>query len=247
MKTIFLLGSIFFCSFVVNGQTIADLLIRNGKIYDGTGNSWYYGDLAVKNGKIIKIGHITDIQAKKTIDAKGLIVAPGFIDVHTHIEGDESETPTADNFIHDGVTTVVTGNCGGSNVDIADYFHRLDSIKTSVNIASLIGHNSVRRKVMGEEDRKPTPEEQQKMEILIEEAMKQGAVGFSTGLIYVPGTYSTKQEVIDLAKAAAKYNGVYASHIRSEGNNVLDAIEEAVKIKEAGKATEIIAITRIDP
>ena len=125
-----------------------------------------------------------------------------------------SDVPTADNFIYDGVTTVVTGNCGSSNVDIASYFNRLDSVRTSINIATLIGHNSVRREVMGEEDRKPTAEEQQKMEALIEEAMKNGAVGFSTGLIYVPETYSEKEEVIALAKAASKHNGVYASHIR---------------------------------
>ncbi len=221
-------------SFSASAQTY-DVVIQNGKIVDGTGNGWFYGDVGIRGDKISYIGKINASEGAKVIDAKGLVVAPGFIDVHTHIEGDERETPTADNFIHDGVTTVVTGNCGGSNVDIGDYFHRLDSIKTSVNVASLIGHNSVRRKVMGEEDRKPTVEEQQKMEALIEEAMKQGAVGFSTGLIYVPGTYSAKQEVIDLAKAAAKYNGVYASHIRDEGDHVLDAIEEAVNIGRQAK------------
>ena len=163
MKTIFLLGSIFFCSFVVNGQTIADLLIRNGKIYDGTGNSWYYGDLAVKNGKIIKIGHITDIQAKKTIDAKGLIVAPGFIDVHGHIEGGITETPTANNYIFDGVTTVITGNCGGSAENIGFFFQEINTIRPSINVATLFGHNTVRAQVMNRDNRTPTNLEQKKM------------------------------------------------------------------------------------
>lgn len=226
-------------SFSVTAQEY-DVLITNGKIVDGTGNGWFYGDVAIKDGKIAYIGKIDPTRSKTVVDAMGMIVAPGFIDVHAHIEGNDIRVPTADNFIHDGVTTVVTGNCGGSNVDIAHYFHQLDSVKTSINIATLIGHNSVRREVMGEEDRKPTPDEQQKMEGLIEEAMKQGAVGFSTGLIYVPGTYSTKEEVIDLAKAAAKYKGVYASHIRSEGDHVMEAIEEAVNIgRQAKMSVEI--------
>lgn len=226
-------------SFSTTAQTF-DTVIKNGKIVDGTGNGWYWGDVGIQNGKIMKVGQIDATEAKNVVDAKRMIVAPGFIDVHAHIEGNDILVPTADNFIHDGVTTVVTGNCGSSNVDMANYFHRLDSVKTSINIATLIGHNSVRRAVMGEEDRKPTAQEQQQMETLIEEAMKQGAVGFSTGLIYVPGTYSSKQEVIDLAKAAAKHNGVYASHIRDEGDNVLEAIEEAINIgRQANMPVEI--------
>lgn len=226
-------------SFSATAQTF-DTVIKNGKIVDGTGNGWYWGDVGIQNGKIAKVGKIDPTEAKNVIDAKGMIVAPGFIDVHAHIEGNDTRVPTADNFIHDGVTTVVTGNCGSSNVDMVNYFHRLDSVKTSINIATLIGHNSVRRAVMGEEDRNPTAEEQKKMETLIEEAMKNGAVGFSTGLIYVPGTYSSRQEVIDLAKAAAKHNGVYASHIRDEGDKVLEAIEEAVNIgRQANMPVEI--------
>src|SRR5690349_9181312 len=110
------------------------ICLINGKIVDGTGNSWYYGDVAVKDGKIVAIGKIAGVGASKVIDVKGLVVAPGFIDVHTHIEGNDLKIPTAGNFIHDGVTSVVTGNCGSSNTDIARYFFRLDSIKMSVNI-----------------------------------------------------------------------------------------------------------------
>lgn len=212
-----------------------DVIITNGKIIDGTGNSWYYGNIGIVNGKVAAIGKLENTQAKKTIDAKGLIVAPGFIDVHAHIEGGELTTPTADNFIHDGVTSVVTGNCGGSNLDVAAYFKRLDSVKTSINVATLIGHNTVRRAVMGDLQRDPTSEEQTKMEALVQKAMQEGAVGFSTGLIYVPGTYSKTAEVVNLAKVASTYNGVYASHIRDEGDKVTDAVNEAIAIGRDAK------------
>lgn len=227
-------------SYPVLAQDNYDIIIRNGKIIDGTGNSWYYGDVAVKDGKIFRIGKLPDATAHKIIDAKGLIIAPGFIDVHAHIENSVFEKPTADNYIHDGVTTVVTGNCGGSFEDLGIFFHRLDSMKTSINIASLIGHNTVRRMVMGEKDRLATLEEQQQMEALVEKAMKDGAVGLSTGLIYLPGLYSNTEEVVGLAKAASKYNGVYASHIRNEENGVVDAINEAINIgKQANIPVQI--------
>ncbi|HMJ68869.1 MAG TPA: D-aminoacylase [Cyclobacteriaceae bacterium] len=216
-----------------------DVLIKNGKIIDGSGNSWFYGDVAISNGKIVAVGRLTGT-ATKTIDAKGLIVAPGFIDVHTHIEGDDLRVPTAANFIYDGVTSVVTGNCGSSNTDIGKYFRQLDSVKTSINVATLVGHNDVRERIMGETQRDPTADEQRRMEALVETGMIDGAVGFSTGLIYVPGTYSKTPEVIGLAKAAAKHNGVYASHIRDEADLMVDAVEEAINIgRQAGMPVEI--------
>jgi N-acyl-D-amino-acid deacylase len=212
-----------------------DLIIQDGKIVDGTGNPWYYADVAIANGRIVKIGDLSTATASRVIDAKGLIVAPGFIDVHTHIEGNDLKIPTAPNFIYDGVTTVVTGNCGSSNRDIAKYFFKLDSVKTSINVSTLIGHNTVRRAVMGDSQRDPSVEEQKQMEDLVARAMQDGAVGFSTGLIYVPGTYSKTPEVIGLAKAAAAYHGTYASHIRSEGDHVTEAIEEAINIGRQAK------------
>lgn len=218
----------------------ADVLIKNGKILDGTGNSWHYGDIAIQNGKIVAMGKLSKWTATKTLDATGLIVAPGFIDVHTHIEGEEKRNPTADNFIYDGVTTVVTGNCGGSNVNIGNYFSMLDSLKTSINVATLIGHNDVRKAVMGSAKRDPTEEEMKKMEVLVEQGMKDGAVGLSTGLIYIPGTYSKTEEVVRLAKVASRFNGVYASHMRDEGDSVTQAIEEAMHIgREAKMPVEI--------
>jgi N-acyl-D-amino-acid deacylase len=212
-----------------------DILIINGKIIDGTGNSWYYGTIAIKNGKIIKIGRDVKLSSQKIIDAKGLIVAPGFIDVHTHLEDDEAKEPMAQNFIYDGVTTCITGNCGASNIDIGKYLQWIDSLKLSINVASLIGHNDVRKKVMGRANRDATPEEMKQMEIIVDKAMRDGAVGLSTGLIYIPGTYTKTPEIVALAKIAAKYNGVYASHMRDEGDSVTEAIEEALTIGREAK------------
>lgn len=239
MKTIKLLLLLLLVKSMAFAQDF-DLLIRGGKVVDGTGNAWFYGDVGIKNGKIARIGQLPNATATKTLEAKGLMVCPGFIDVHTHIEEDEFKLPTADNFIYDGVTTVVTGNCGLSNVDLGAYFKKLDSVKTSVNIASLIGHNDVRKAVMGTVNRASTPDEQRRMEAIVEQAMKDGAVGLATGLIYVPGTYSKTEEIVGLAKVAARYGGVYASHIRYEGDEVLTAIEEAVNIgRQAGIPVQI--------
>lgn len=207
-----------------------EVLILNGKIIDGTGNSWFYGDIGIKEGKIVYVGKTNNITATKVINAKGLMVAPGFIDVHGHIENGVFENPTADNYIYDGVTTVITGNCGNSAEDLKGFFRRLDSIKISINVASLVGHNTVRRSAMGLNNKLASGEEQKKMEELVARAMEDGAVGLSTGLIYLPGMYSNTEEVIGLAKTAAKYNGVYASHIRNEENGVRDAINEAINI-----------------
>ena len=212
-----------------------DINIRNGKIIDGAGNPWFYGDVGINKNKIAAIGDLSKAKATKNIDAKGLIVAPGFIDVHTHIEGDEKKTPTADNFIYDGVTTVITGNCGGSEVDIKKYFQQLDSIKLSINVATLIGHNDVRRAILGEAAVTPNAGQLKKMQAIVEQAMRDGAVGFSTGLIYTPGTYSKTPEVVALAQASAKYKGVYASHIRNESDKVFEAIAEAIDIGRQAK------------
>ena len=147
--------------FSLAAQNNYDIIIRNGKIIDGTGNSWYYADIAIKDGKIASIqNHITG-NAAKQVDAKGLIVAPGFIDVHGHIETSIFERPTADNYIYDGVTTVITGNCGGSADNLQQFFYRVDSMGSSINVASLAGHNTVRRLIMGNDNRLATAAEQQ--------------------------------------------------------------------------------------
>lgn len=227
-KLIPLLLLIFITNSVLSQQ--ADIIIKNGRIVDGTGNSWYYGDVAIANGKIIYVGKSKNIIASKTIDAKGLIVTPGFIDVHTHIEGEEAKNPTANNFILDGVTSIVTGNCGSSHVDVKKYLQYLDSIRLSINVATLIGHNDVRKQVMGTANREPTQNELQQMEALVSKGMQDGAVGFSTGLIYIPGTYSHTPEIVALAKIAAQYNGLYATHMRDEADSVSEAISEALSV-----------------
>jgi N-acyl-D-amino-acid deacylase len=208
----------------------ADFIIRNGKLIDGTGNQWQYKDVAIQGNQIIAVGNLKDWKGKREIDAKGLIVAPGFIDVHGHLEGGETRNPLSSNFLYDGVTTVVTGNCGGSADNLNIYFNQLDSIGMSINIASLIGHNTIRKQVMGTANRHATEVELQQMEKIAAQAMKDGAVGMSTGLIYIPGTYAPTEEVVRLAKVVAANGGVYASHIRNEENQVVDAVNEAIHI-----------------
>lgn len=216
-----------------------DLVIVNGRIIDGTGNPWFTGSVAVNDGRIVRVGWFDPSNAKQVIDAKGQIVAPGFIDVHAHTEN-VFDHPDAENFIRMGVTTLITGNCGGSHVDVAKFLGRINETPLAINISTLIGHNSVRQQVMGLDNRAPTADEQKKMNELVEKAMQDGAVGFSTGLIYLPGTFSETPEVIELAKAASKYGGTYASHIRNEGVGVYDAIKEAINIgEEANMPVEI--------
>lgn len=218
----------------------ADLLIRNGRVLDGSGRSAFPADVAVRNGRIVAIGQLAHLRATRTLDAKQQIVAPGFIDVHAHIEGNLFGNRSANNYVHDGVTTVVTGNCGGSADSLAAFFARIEDGGSSINVASLVGHNTVRRQVLGLAHRDVTADEQRRMELLVEQAMKDGAVGLSTGLIYLPGLYSTTDEVVGLARAAARHRGLYASHIRNEGNRVVEAINEALAIgRAAGMPVQI--------
>ena len=217
-----------------------ELLIRNARIVDGTGNPWVRGDVGVRGGKIAAIGNLAGRTADRVIDANQRVVAPGFIDVHTHVEANLEKVPGADNYVTDGVTTVVTGNCGSSQSKLGEWFAALEKLGIGLNVASLIGHNTVREAIMGTANRAATPEEIAKMQALIEVEMGAGAVGFSTGLIYIPGTYSTPDEVVALAKAAGKHGGVYASHMRDEGARVMEAIEEALRVgREAGMRVQL--------
>jgi N-acyl-D-amino-acid deacylase len=220
-------------------QPSYDLLLKNSRIVDGSGNPWYKADVAIKDGRIARIGRIDAAEARKTIDAHNQILAPGFIDVHTHVESIYT-LPTAENFIRMGVTTLVTGNCGTSTTDVSEFLGRMKETPTAVNLATLIAHGSVRRKAMGLDDRAPTADELKQMESLVEQGMKDGAVGLSTGLIYVPGTYAKTEEITDLARIVARYGGLYATHMRNEGEKVADAIRESIQIGEqAGLPVEI--------
>ena len=213
----------------------ADIIIRHGKLIDGTGNQWQWKDIAISKNKIVAIGQLKNWTAAKEIDATGLIVAPGFIDVHAHIEGGEIKNPLASNFIYDGVTTVITGNCGGSADTMKTYFNYVDSLGLSINVAALMGHNTIRKQVMGTANRHATEAEMQQMEAITEKAMKEGAVGMSTGLIYIPGTFAPTEEVVRLAKVVSKNGGVYASHIRNEEDGVANAVNEAIEIGRQAK------------
>jgi N-acyl-D-amino-acid deacylase len=223
-----------------------DLLIRNARVVDGTGNPWFRADVALRDGRIAAVGRLAGASAAETLDAAGRVLAPGFIDIHTHIEDGIEKVPGADNYVMDGVTTVVTGNCGGSWSDLAEAFARLEKTGIGLNVASLIGHNTVRRQVMGSANRPASPEELARMEALVEQAMRQGALGFSTGLIYIPGAYAPTEEIIALARVAARYGGVYASHIRDEGERALQAIEEAVRVGREAELPVQIAHFKID-
>ena len=216
-----------------------DLVITNARVVDGSGNPWFRADVGVKGGRITRVGRIAASEGARVIDARGRILAPGFIDVHTHVEN-LYELPEAENFVRMGVTTLVTGNCGGSAVDVGKFLERVKEKPTAVNIATLVGHNSVRRAVFGDVNRAPSPEELEKMKALVERAMRDGAVGLSTGLFYVPGAYAKTDEVVELAKVAARFGGLYATHMRNEGGGVADSIRESIEIGEkAGLPVEI--------
>jgi N-acyl-D-amino-acid deacylase len=206
-----------------------DLIIRNARIIDGSGNPSFHGELALKDGKIAALGNFIR-GAGQELDAGGLVVCPGFIDVHTHAE-DILERPLAENFARMGVTTLVLGNCGSSVLHVGEFFKKLESSNISVNVATLIGHGTVRETAMhGNFNRPPTVEEMTAMKAFVEEGMKEGAVGLSTGLIYLPGTFATTEEIIELAKVASSYGGIYTSHMRDEGREIFKSLDEVFSI-----------------
>jgi N-acyl-D-aspartate/D-glutamate deacylase len=220
----------------------ADVLIRGATLYDGSGQAGMVGDLAIKGERIVAVGRFTVKGQPKVIDGAGLIAAPGFIDLHTHSDTALTRPATRSNqcYLLQGVTTVVTGNCGSGPTDVAGYFRTLERGGVGSNVIHQVPHNDVRRAVMRNANRAPTAEELKAMEALVEQGMKDGAWGLSTGLIYNPGTYSRIDELIALSRVAARHGGFYASHIRNEGVAVLQATEEALTIgREAGLPVHI--------
>jgi N-acyl-D-aspartate/D-glutamate deacylase len=213
----------------------ADIVIRGATLHDGSGQPGMAGDLAIKGDRIVAVGRFQVAGRPKIIDGKGLIVAPGFIDLHTHC--DLGLTPITGKagranlcYLTQGVTTVVTGNCGAGPVDVAGYYKKLEAGGVGTNVIHQMPHNTIRTRVMGNANRAPSAAELKKMEDLVERGMKDGAWGLSTGLIYNPGTYAKTPEIVALARVAARHGGFYASHIRTEGTGVLTAIEEALTI-----------------
>jgi N-acyl-D-amino-acid deacylase len=223
----------------LDAQAPADLLIRGGTVVDGTGARGRRADVVVRNGRIDDVGELGTVTAGRIIDATGLVVAPGFIDVHTHAD-ELADHPLAEHFAQMGVTTVIAGNCGGSPVDIGGAFSKIRTAGASVNFATFVGHNAVRSEVMGTARRAPTAAELSRMQGLVAKAMADGAVGFSTGLQYVPGTYAETDEIVALASVAAKAGGVYASHMRNEGTALEAAVAETLLIGErAGMPVQV--------
>ena len=212
-----------------------DLVIRNARIIDGTGSPWYRGEIAVRGDTIALVAPKITANAAREIDARGLVVAPGFIDIHTHARRGIFEVPTADNYVRQGVTTLIEGPDGGSPVPLAPFLAKVAATRITPNFAMFIGQGSVRSEVMGEVDRPATPAELEKMRALVREGMEQGALGLSSGLFYVPGNFTPTEEVIDLARIAGEMGGIYISHMRDEAKGLLESVRETIAIGERGK------------
>jgi dihydroorotase/N-acyl-D-amino-acid deacylase len=240
-----------------------DLVITNGHIIDGTGSPWYSGDIGIRDGRIAAIGNLSAAAHKRALDAKGRVVAPGFVDMLGQSEATILVDPRLPSKIYQGITTEITGE-GGSAAPFNDaiiaadragyehykinpdwrtfrqYFSRLEKQGMGINLASYVGATQVRRMVLGDADVQPTPGQLDKMKALVRDAMRDGAVGVSTSLMYAPAPYAKTEEIIALASEASKFGGIYATHMRNESDSVLESIDEAVRIgREARIPVEI--------
>ena len=215
-------------------QPAFDLIIRNGRVLDGTGAPWIRADVGIRGDTIARIARTIDEPAAHVIDAAGAIVAPGFIDTHTHARRGLNQTPTAANYVRQGVTTVIEGPDGSSPVPLAPFLAEMDALPKSVNIGAFIGQGSIRSQVVGNTNRTATPDEIVRMQAIVEQGMRDGALGLSTGLFYVPGTFTPTSEVVALAKVAGRLGGIHTSHQRDDAAKVLDSVRETIAIGEDG-------------
>ena len=220
-----------------------DLVIRNGRVVDGTGSPWFRGDIGVRGDTIAAIARRIDAAGARTIDAGNLVVAPGFVDIHVHAFGGATEpppilpiveVPTADNYIRQGVTTLITGPDGFSPIPLRPALDAVANAHVSPNLGTFIGHGAVRYAVFGSVNRPPTPEELDRMRTLVRDGMRDGAFGLSTGLFYVPATFSKTDEVVELAKVAGEMGGIHISHMRDEELGVEASVRETIAIGEQG-------------
>jgi N-acyl-D-amino-acid deacylase len=231
-----------------------DLLIKGGRIIDGTGTAESLADIGIRDGRIVALGPIDSADAMRIIDAKGMHVVPGFVDIHTHTDSSILSLPTADSKLRQGVTTEVGGADGDSRAprrtradgdeqlytDFDGFFNHLEKKGAAQNFASMVGLGTVREVIVGEDDRPATPEEMNAMKQVVRTAIEQGCCGVSTGLEYTPGSFASTEELWELTKAAPEPFRLYASHMRNEDNRVLEAIEEAIRIgRNAGARLQI--------
>jgi dihydroorotase/N-acyl-D-amino-acid deacylase len=212
-----------------------DLIIRNARVLDGTGSPWLRSDLAVRGDSIARIAFRIDEPAARTIDAGGKIAAPGFIDIHSHARGGIFDVPTAENYIRQGVTTIIEGPDGSSPIPIKPFLDKVAATRVTVNFGTFIGQGSVRDGVIGPVNRRATPDEVEKMRELVRQGMADGAFGLSTGLFYVPGAFTQTAEVVELARVAGSMGGIHISHMREETVRVADSVRETIEIGEKGQ------------
>jgi len=235
-------GSVLFVFLAVIARADAaepqpDIVLRGGTLCDGSGHEPFVGDVVVRGQRILAVGRYEPKPADRVIDCAGLVIAPGFIDLHTHSDGSiaNPEARKALNYLVQGCTTMGTGNCGGGPVDAKKFLDGVDAQGCGTNIIHLVPHGSVRRAVLGSANRAPTAEELKKMAELVDKAMRDGAFGMSTGLIYIPSLYAKTDEIVALARVVAAHKGIYVSHIRGEGSGLLTSIRELIEIgRQAG-------------
>jgi N-acyl-D-amino-acid deacylase len=211
-----------------------DLILSGGRVVDGSGNPWYRADIGINGGRIAAVGDLRAAQAKQRVDASGLVVAPGFIDIHSHTVRNLAENPNLENIVRQGVTFALDGQDGGSPIPLRPLMDKVAGSKPVVNFGWFAGHGSIRTTAMGLVNRKASPEELQRMRDLARSAMLDGAFGLSTGLFYVPGNYASTDEVIEIAKVVGELGGMHISHMRDEAAGILDSVRETIRIGEEG-------------
>jgi len=211
-----------------------DVLLLNGRVIDGAGNPSYRASLAIRGDSIAAVGALAGATARRTIDAAGRFVAPGFIDIHTHARRGLLALPAAENYLRQGVTTLIEGNDGSSPLPLKPFLEQAAAARTAVNLACFVGQGSIRREIIGLENRPATAEEVERMKQLVQRAMEEGALGLSTGLFYIPGNFTPTEEVIELARIAGRMGGIHISHMRNEADGLLDSVRETIAIGEKG-------------